>query len=183
LQPPTIAKSISPSTLLAGNRTTLTFLISNPNLNDSLSGIAFSDTYPSGTVNSDQTTYPSTNTCGGSLTAATGVGSLSLSGGSIAAGSSCTVTVNVTGTTAGSFTNTTGSVSSTNGGTGNTSSASYTVTAPTAKINLLKQISTSATDPGPAISMSPHPPPFITASQSRTRAISTSQTFRSLTTN
>src|SRR5205823_13215488 len=48
----------------------------------------------------------------------------------IAVNTSCTVVVNVTGTTAGQYTNTTGAVSSTNGGTGNTASANVTVVAP-----------------------------------------------------
>lgn len=147
LLPPSIAKSFSPSTFLAGTRSTLTFVITNPNPNDALTGVAFSDTYPANLTNSNLTTYPYTNTCGGSITASTGGGSVSLSGGSLTAGASCSVSISVTGSTAGNYTNTSSTVSSTNGGTGNTASAGYTVTAPTAKINLLKQISTSATGP------------------------------------
>src|SRR5205085_5399504 len=62
-------------------------------------------------------------------------GSISLSGGTLtaspAAGSSCTFSVDVTGTTAGSKSNTTGAVSSTEGGTGTTSNtANLAVAAP-----------------------------------------------------
>src|SRR5205085_10134255 len=64
-----------------------------------------------------------------------GSGSISLSGGTLtaspAAGSSCTFSVNVTGTSAGVKNNTTGAISSTEGGTGATSNtASLTVVAP-----------------------------------------------------
>src|SRR5207244_10840360 len=48
----------------------------------------------------------------------------------IAINTPCTVVVNVTGVTAGQYTNTTGAVSSTNGGTGNTASDNLTVIAP-----------------------------------------------------
>ena len=55
--------------------------------------------------------------------------SISLSGASLAPGASCTVSVNVTGTTAGVKNNSV-QVTSTNAGTGNTSNASLTVVAP-----------------------------------------------------
>ena len=52
---------------------------------------------------------------------------MSFSAGTIAASGTCTVTVNVTATTAGAKVNTTGNVTSTNGGTGNTGTATLTV--------------------------------------------------------
>jgi hypothetical protein len=61
------------------------------------------------------------------VTAVAGSNSISLTGGTIAAGSSCTVSVNVTSAITGVYTNTSGAVSSTNGGTGNTASANLTV--------------------------------------------------------
>ena len=69
------------------------------------------------------------NTCGGTATAVAGSGSVSLSGGTLAASASCTVSVNVQGTTAGVKNNSV-QVTSTEGGTGNTSNASITVVAP-----------------------------------------------------
>ncbi len=147
LLPPSISKSFSPNKFLAGTRSTLTFIITNPNPNDALTGVAFSDTYPSGLANSNQVSYPSTNSCGGSLTAASGANSISLSNGSLAAGASCSISVSVTGSSAGSFTNMSGTVSSTNGGSGNTATANYEVTAPSAAIKLLKQIATDPAGP------------------------------------
>src|SRR5262249_3823599 len=62
-----------------------------------------------------------TNSCGGTVTAATNTTSISLTGGSIATpGTTCVVVVNVTGTQAGGVTNTTRTVSSTSGGTAQT---------------------------------------------------------------
>jgi uncharacterized membrane-anchored protein len=52
---------------------------------------------------------------------------VSLTGGTLAGGASCTVSVNVVSLTAGTVTNTTGPVTSTNGGAGNTASAVLTV--------------------------------------------------------
>src|SRR5207244_5576206 len=67
------------------------------------------------------------------ITAVAGSGSISLSGGTLtaspAAGSSCTFSVKVTGTSAGVKNNSV-QVTSTEGGTGNTSNASLTVVAP-----------------------------------------------------
>src|SRR6185503_216311 len=133
---------------------TLTFTITNPNQNDSLTGLAFTDTFPTSpgamTVATPLTT---SNTCGGTLqdngggVLAIGDSGILLTGGLLAGGSTCTVTVNVTGVTVGSYANTSGAVSSTNGGTGNTASNTLTVNAASPAIALLKQVSTSATGP------------------------------------
>jgi hypothetical protein len=70
-----------------------------------------------------------TNTCGGVVTATAGTNIVSLAGGTVAAASSCTLTVTVTGPL-GIYTNTTGAVTSTNGGTGNTASATLLIIPP-----------------------------------------------------
>ena len=70
------------------------------------------------------------STCGGTVTAVAGAGSVGLANGGLPAGGSCTITVNVTGTTAGAKNNTTSAVTSTEGGAGGTASASLTVVAP-----------------------------------------------------
>jgi len=70
------------------------------------------------------------STCGGVVTATAGSGSAALTGGTVAASSSCTVSLNVTSATKGVFNNTTGTVTATNGGNGNTASATLTVIAP-----------------------------------------------------
>jgi uncharacterized repeat protein (TIGR01451 family) len=128
--PPSIAEAFGAPTVPLNGTTSLTFTITNPSANTAeLDGVAFTDTLPSGLVVA--TPNGLSNTCGGEgATATAGSGSISLSGGSIAASSSCEVVVNVTGTTAGDWSNST-TVSSTNGGTGNTASANLTVAPPT----------------------------------------------------
>jgi LPXTG-site transpeptidase (sortase) family protein len=125
IAPPSIAKSFSPNPIVAGGTSTLTFTLTNPNATTALTGVAFTDTYPTGMTNN--TPLTTSNTCGGTLTAAAGGSSISLIGGSIPANGSCTITVVVTTSTFGTNTNTSGSVSSTNGGTGNTAAATLTV--------------------------------------------------------
>jgi hypothetical protein len=126
IQPPAFTSmAYSPNQILAGAASTLSFTIRNPNSSTTLSGIAFSDTYPSGLAN--VVPLVTTNTCGGSMAASGNGNSIALSGGSLAAGVSCTVSIKVIASAIGSYTNSSGSVSSTNGGTGNTASASLLV--------------------------------------------------------
>jgi uncharacterized repeat protein (TIGR01451 family) len=111
----------------SGGTTSLTFTISNPNTTVALTGVAFSDTLPAGLVVA--TPNGLSNSCGGTVTATSGTSTISLSGGTIAAGGSCTLTVNVTGTATGTLSNCV-TVTSTNGGTGNTSCTTLTVAFP-----------------------------------------------------
>lgn len=127
--PPSIAKAFGAAAIPLNGTTSLTFTITNPAGNTvAENGVAFTDTLPAGLVVA--TPNGLTNTCGGTATAVAGSGSISLTGGAIAAGSNCILTVNVTGTASGNFTNTTGNVSSTNGGTGNTATANLSVATP-----------------------------------------------------
>jgi LPXTG-site transpeptidase (sortase) family protein len=145
LKPPSIAKLFAPNPILVNGTSTLTFTITNPNLNNALTGIAFSDTYPGGVVNTNPAS--STNSCGGTVTAVAGVNNVSLNGGTVAAGGTCVLTVKVTASSVGPYTNTSGAVSSTNGGIGNTASDILTVNSPNPAIAMLKQVSTSASGP------------------------------------
>jgi uncharacterized repeat protein (TIGR01451 family)/fimbrial isopeptide formation D2 family protein len=127
---PSIAKAFSPNPISVGGVSTLTFTITNPNAGTSLTGVAFTDTFPAGL---EVAATPNTSTSGcGSPTFAPAAGntSLSFSGGTILASGTCTVTVNVTATTGGAKVNTTGNVTSTNGGTGNTGTDTLTVVSP-----------------------------------------------------
>ena len=147
LLPPSIQKSFGASSIPAGGQTTLTLTITNPNADVALSGVAFSDNYPANLTNANPLAPAPTNTCGGTLTAAAGGNGVSLSGGTVTAGGNCTITVPVTASVAGPYTNTTGSVTATGTATGNTGSANLTVTAPNPAINLLKQVSTTPAGP------------------------------------
>ncbi|HYN14463.1 MAG TPA: immunoglobulin domain-containing protein [Terriglobales bacterium] len=127
--PPTISKAFLASSIALNGTTTLTFTINNPNTSTALSGISFGDSLPSGVQVA--ATPNITGVCGGTVTATAGSGSISLSGGTLASSGSCTISVDVTGTTAGAKSNTTGAISSAEGGTGATSNtASLTVVAP-----------------------------------------------------
>jgi uncharacterized repeat protein (TIGR01451 family) len=127
INPPSITKTFGASTIPMNGTTSLSFSISNSNVNTALSGIAFTDSLPAGLVVA--TPNGLTNNCGGTPTAVAGASSVSLTGATQAASASCTVSVNVQGTTGGVKNNSV-QVTSTNGGTGNTSNASVTVVGP-----------------------------------------------------
>lgn len=116
LEHPTVTKGFSPASIAPGATSTLTITLANSNAGNNITGVAFTDTYPSGLVNA--ASPAASTTCGGTVTATAGLDVLSLSGGTIPASGSCTVTVPVTSNTSASYTNTLaiGSVTSTNGG-------------------------------------------------------------------
>ena len=153
--PPSIAKAFSPTRVNVDGTSALTFTITNPNSTTTQTGVAFTDTLPSGLVVS--TPNALSNTCGGSATATAGSGSISLTGGSIAASSNCKVVVNVTATTVGVKNNVSGNVSSTNAGTGNTASATLTVVdSDLALTNVPANMTVNATGPtGAVVSYAP----------------------------
>jgi len=111
LAAPTVAKSFTPPSILPGGSTQLRITLTNSSAT-AITGVQFTDQYPSGLVNASA---PST-TCGGTVTAPPGGSTLTLSGGTIPASGSCTVTVTVSAPNGGSFTNTlpAGSVTSAN---------------------------------------------------------------------
>ncbi|HET9180669.1 MAG TPA: hypothetical protein VFP59_00940 [Candidatus Angelobacter sp.] len=114
--PPTIHKAFSPVNILLNGTTSLTFSINNPNTGLALTGVAFADTLPGGLVVA--TPNGLTSTCGGTVTAAAGSGSVILAGGTLAANGSCDISVNVKGIAAGVQNNTTGPISATETGPG-----------------------------------------------------------------
>ena len=142
---PVISKQFAPNPILVDGTSTLSFTITNPNPNDQLTSVAFADTYPAGVVNA---TSPSTSTtCGGTVTALAGAGTIDFSGGTISGGGSCTVQVDVTSSTEGSYANTSGNVSAAIVGNGNTASDTLIVEPVRPSISVLKRVSTSATGP------------------------------------
>jgi fimbrial isopeptide formation D2 family protein len=108
-----ITKSFSPVAIAVGETTTLTFALSSTlgsNVNNNLN---FTDAFPAGMSVASPLT--ATNTCGGTLRNAANSANLaaggtdfSLQNGSLANGASCTVTLVVTVSAAGSYSNTTG---------------------------------------------------------------------------
>jgi len=108
--PPTENKAFNPATINAGGTSTLTIIVSNSS-SDTDATAAFTDTLPAGVVIA--ASPASTNTCGGSLTATAGTGTITLSGGTVPFGTggmagTCTVTVPVTAALGGVYVNTLG---------------------------------------------------------------------------
>jgi uncharacterized repeat protein (TIGR01451 family) len=125
--PPTISKSFSPDSIEIGSTSTLTFTITNPAANVvTLTGIGFSDSLPAGL----RVAAPNheSDDCGGSVSAAGGSTSVSLTGGSLGVDDSCTISVDMAALTAGTKNNVTSQVTSVQGGPGNSASASLVVT-------------------------------------------------------
>jgi len=121
---PVISKSFSPNPIAVGSTSQLTFKITNPNTTVSLTGLAFSDTYPSGITT---VTDATSSQCGGTATSLSGATSLSFTGGSLIPGGNCTITVLITASQPKNYVNTSGSVSASNGGTGNKATDTLTV--------------------------------------------------------
>jgi len=139
---PVISKAFSPNPIYSGSTSTLKFTITNPNSGTALTGVGFTDTFP---ANLSVSAAPVTPQCGGTVTST--LGSITLTGGSIPAGSSCSVSVLTTSSTPGSYENTSGAVASTNGGTGNTAKDTLGVQVVHPGISILKQVSTSSSGP------------------------------------
>ncbi len=136
VSPPVITKSFTPNAVAINTNSLITITVTNPNTVAVLTGVGFTDTYPAtpGTgLKNNGTVVSNTCTTGGTtgtVTAANGGSSFTYANATIAADGSCTVTINVRATAAGTYVNTTGAVTSTNGGTGNTASATLAVGLP-----------------------------------------------------
>ncbi|HEY1714272.1 MAG TPA: hypothetical protein VGG07_15290 [Solirubrobacteraceae bacterium] len=122
---PAITVQFSAAHIPLNGETNLTLTIANSNAS-ALTGVGFTDTFPAGVVVA--TPVSGVSTCGGAAAATAGGDSLALSGGTIASSGSCTVGVEVEGTTAG-IKNNSVHVSSTQAD-GNTGSGSLTVVSP-----------------------------------------------------
>ncbi len=143
--PPTISKAFGAASLPLNASTSLTFTINNPNT-IGLTGLAFTDGLPAGLVVATPNNLSSS--CG-TATALAGSSSVSLSGGTVAASSSCSISVNVTGTITGVKNNTTGAISATESGPGAVSNtASLTVNARSSSTTIAPLTATAAIGQG-----------------------------------
>jgi uncharacterized repeat protein (TIGR01451 family) len=153
LAPPQVDKAFSPSPILPGGVSTLTFTITNPNANDAMSGVAFGDTLPGAPAQMTVAALPNATAtgCGAPAYApAPGAASIAFSGGTIAAGGTCLVTVDVTAPAVGDYVNVSGAATHlVNGMPAGTDTATDTLTVepPSPAIGLLKQVGPTATGP------------------------------------
>lgn len=113
---PAFSKAFTPDTIGPGSISTLVFTIDNSAAVLPATGLAFTDTLPAAVVIA--TPANAADTCGGTLTAPDGGATIAFSGGSLGAGASCTVSVNVTSGTAGSHVNVSGDLTSSSGNSG-----------------------------------------------------------------
>ncbi len=128
--PPGFSKSFAPATTGVGVASTLTFTIDNGASSLAASGLDFTDNLPAG-VTVTTPANASTTCTGGTLTGPPGSGTFSYTGGTVAAGASCTVSVDVVASSTGSFINTTGELTSSSGSSGTGSSTLTVRPAPT----------------------------------------------------
>ncbi|MEZ5537269.1 MAG: right-handed parallel beta-helix repeat-containing protein [Thiolinea sp.] len=113
--PPVAEKSFQSAVMPANVEQEMTITLQNTNASGSLAAISFADSYPAGLTNAASNVVKA-NTCGGTLTANVNANSLSFSGGTLNAGGSCSITVNVVAAASavgGTLENCTGPISTT----------------------------------------------------------------------
>ena len=135
---PSLRKSFSPASVTAGGSSTLTLTLSNANSIAGTLSAPLVDALPSGMTVS----APGSTTCGGTVTGSKGSTAVVLTGGTIPASGSCTVTVSVTAADAGSYVNSiaAGGLQTSNGSCASAAVATLTVT-PTVAPSLSKSFS------------------------------------------
>ncbi len=113
LQAPGASKAFGAASVAAGGSTSLTLTFTNANA-AAATGLAFTDTFPTSPGAMTLANATTGNSCGGTLTnnlggaIAAGAAGIRLTGGTIPANGSCTITANVTAAAAGSYSNTIG---------------------------------------------------------------------------
>ncbi len=107
---PGFAKAFSPATVAPGGVSTLTYSIDNAANLIEVGSLAFDDDFPDGLAVADPPN--GSTTCGGTFAPAASATSLAFSGGSVAAGQTCTISVDVLASRAGALTGTSGDLTS-----------------------------------------------------------------------
>jgi uncharacterized repeat protein (TIGR01451 family) len=108
---PQLDKSFSPSVLNVGEASLLTFTITNTSELAAKEGWSFKDTLPAGLVVASPAAASSTCASPTTVTATAGGGTIAVKGSLAAEMNYCTVNVNVTSATAGTYTNATTNIS------------------------------------------------------------------------
>ncbi|MCA9264112.1 MAG: hypothetical protein KDA60_09705, partial [Planctomycetales bacterium] len=118
--PPTFSQVFAPDSIIAGDTSTLTFTIDNSASSLTATSLAFSDTLPAGVVLASPANASTTCT-GGLISAPDGGATITYVDGSVAAGASCTIQVNVTSDSPNTYLNTSGDLTSSSGNSGTAS--------------------------------------------------------------
>ena len=104
--PPTVGKEFSPSVIAPSGTSTLTIFLGNSNASALTLSAIFTDTLPTAPGNIVVAATPNVvKTCPGAVTAAAGAGTISYASGAQVPAGGCTISVDVTGATAGDYTN------------------------------------------------------------------------------
>ncbi len=114
---PIFSKDFAQDPIFINDVSTLTFTIDNSAGTVDVSTLDFTDNLPVG-LEVATTANASTTCTGGTITATANSTSISYSGGSVNSGSTCTVQVDILGTTEGDYTNTSGDLTSSAGNSG-----------------------------------------------------------------
>ncbi len=113
---PMFSKSFNPDSIGPGSVSTLTFMITNGDPIGGVRDLAVTDTLPEGVTMAVPANLNST--CGGTVTAPDGGGTITFSDGSIGASATCAISVDVTSSTPGTHTNVSGDLTSAAGNSG-----------------------------------------------------------------
>ena len=104
--PPTVGKQFTPAVIVPGAASTLTIVLGNTNTASMTLASALTDTLPIAPGALVVANPPAVGgTCSGAVTAVAGSGSISYAAGATIPPGGCTITVNVTGSVAGSYNN------------------------------------------------------------------------------
>jgi uncharacterized protein YhjY with autotransporter beta-barrel domain len=125
--PTAAVTSLSPNPIYAGQSSTVTITLTNPN-GVALAGVANAINLPANVIVAG--TPGASTSCGGTLTATAGASTVTLSGGTLAANASCTLTFNVTSSVVAAYTISSGTPSATGANAGSAgTTATLTVSA------------------------------------------------------
>jgi len=126
---PLFSKTFAPNPVAIGRSSTLSFLVDNSASALAATSLDFSDNLPAGLLVATPANASTTCT-GGTLTAVSGSGVVSYSGGSVAAGATCTVSVDTSAAAAGDYANSSGDLTSSSGNSGSASDTLSVVEGP-----------------------------------------------------
>ncbi len=156
--PPTLGKAFSPATINKNGISTLTITLGNADATATSLTAPLIDTLPSGLVVAS-TPNAGTTCIGGTITAAAGGSTVTLTGGAIAVHSSCTVTVDLTAPSGGNYFNSlaVGALQTDKGSNANPAVATLTITPP--RPSCPRSVRPSAQPPSMQMGSQPSPLP------------------------